>query len=108
MIIVGVALGLVIVLVTPDSAHAWGPITHVALGIQVIASGIAPFDSLHSVLQAAPEIFLYGSLAPDIVQGRRLQSRLRRHSHNWSTGLELLESAGGGPCRAFCSGDAAD
>jgi hypothetical protein len=51
-----------------------------------------------------PDAFLYGSLAPDIVQGRRFQSRLRRHSHNWSTGFGLLSAARGSEEQAFALG----
>jgi len=51
-----------------------------------------------------PDAFLYGSLAPDIVQGRRFQSRLRRHSHNWATGFGLLSAARGSEEQAFALG----
>ena len=64
-------------------------------GVQVLATVITSDHPLQAALVNMPEIFLYGSLAPDIVQGRRLQSRLRRHSHNWDTGLGLLNSAQG-------------
>src|ERR1700676_2453689 len=82
-----------VVLLDPSPAFAWGPVTHVALGIQALATVSTPDGLLQAALVNLPEVFLYGSLAPDIVQGRRLQSRLRRHSHNWSTGLGLLEAA---------------
>ena len=39
-----------------------------------------------------------------IVQGRRFQSRLRRHSHNWSTGFGLLSAARGSEEQAFALG----
>jgi hypothetical protein len=61
--------------------------------MQVLATVITPEHPLQATLLKLPEIFLYGGLAPDIVQGRRLQSRLRRHSHNWDTGFGLLGSA---------------
>jgi hypothetical protein len=93
-----------ILLLTPDSAFAWGPVTHVALGVQVLAGVVTPDHPLRATLLAFPEVFLYGSLAPDIVQGRRLQSRLRRHSHNWATGVGLLKSAPGEEERAFAFG----
>jgi hypothetical protein len=70
----------------------------------MLANVITPDHPLESILRNLPEVFLYGSLAPDIVQGRRLQSRLRRHSHNWSTGLGLLDSARGRNEQAFSYG----
>jgi hypothetical protein len=92
------------IVLSPQPALAWGPVTHVALGVQVLATAITPDHPLQATLLNLPEIFLYGSLAPDIVQGRRLQSRLRRHSHNWDTGLGLLKSAQGEEQRALAYG----
>ena len=85
-------------------AFAWGPITHIALGVQVLASVSTLEQSLQAILLSMPDAFLYGSLAPDIVQGRRFQSRLRRHSHNWSTGFGLLGAAHSSEERAFALG----
>jgi hypothetical protein len=104
MIIVAVCSVIAIVVFAPAPALAWGPVTHVALGVQVLATVITPDHPLQAALAGLPEIFLYGSLAPDIVQGRRLQSRLRRHSHNWTTGLDLLASARGPEQQAFAYG----
>jgi Zinc dependent phospholipase C len=102
--VIAAAIGFtVIFLLLPEPAYAWGPVTHIALGMQVLATVITPEHPLQA-LTNLPEVFLYGSLAPDIVQGRRFQSRLRRHSHNWSTGLGLLESARGEHERAFAYG----
>jgi hypothetical protein len=84
---------IVLVVMSPEPALAWGPVTHVALGMQVLATVITPEHPLQATLLKLPKIFLYGGLAPDIVQGRRLQSRLRRHSHNWATGFGLLGAA---------------
>ncbi len=92
------------VLLDPSPALAWGPVTHVALGIQALATVSTPDRLLQAVLAKLPEVFLYGGLAPDIVQGRRLQSRLRRHSHNWSTGLGLLAAAHAEKEQAFAMG----
>jgi hypothetical protein len=95
IIAASIGISLILVLLHPQPAYAWGPVTHIALGVQVLATVITPGHPLQAALANLPEVFLYGSLAPDIVQGRRLQSRLRRHSHNWATGLGLLESARG-------------
>jgi len=92
------------VLLDPSPALAWGPVTHIALGIQALATVSTPDGLLQAVLAKLPEAFLYGGLAPDIVQGRRLQSRLRRHSHNWSTGLGLLAAARAEKEQAFAMG----
>jgi len=95
---------IAVLLLTPQSAFAWGPVTHIALGVQVLANVITPDHPLRAALLAFPDVFLYGSLAPDIVQGRRLQSRLRRHSHNWATAASLLKAAPDDEERAFAYG----
>jgi Zinc dependent phospholipase C len=104
MIIAAAGCVIALIVLSPTPALAWGPITHVALGVQVLATVITPGHELEATLLSLPEVFLYGSLAPDIVQGRRLQSRLRRHSHNWATGLGLLKAARGAEQLAFAHG----
>lgn len=104
MIVASACCVIAVILCVPQPAFAWGPVTHVALGVQVLATVITPDHPLQATLLNLPEIFLYGSLAPDIVQGRRLQSRLRRHSHNWATGLGLLKSARGSEEQALAYG----
>ncbi len=103
-VIVACAVAAVVLLVAPSAVWAWGPVTHIALGIQALATIVPRSHPLYATLAAFPEIFLYGSLAPDIVQGRRLQSRLRRHSHNWTTGFGLLESAASPTAQIFALG----
>ena len=103
VIVSGVALVIAVSLM-PDPALAWGPVTHVALGMQVLATIVTDTHPLQAALGAFPEVFLYGGLAPDIVQGRRLQSRLRRHSHNWAVGQGLLKAAANNEDRAFAYG----
>src|ERR1700687_635174 len=106
IMILAAIFSLVVAIVMLDAAPAlaWGPVTHVALGVQALATVSTPDALLPAALAKLPEVFLYGSLAPDIVQGRRLQSRLRRHSHNWSTGLGLLEAARGEKEKGFALG----
>ncbi len=95
---------LTALLATPSVAWAWGPVTHVMLSVQTLAGSGNISDSLLSLIAAWPEVFLYGNLAPDIVQGRRLQSRLRRHSHNWSVAFELMAAAREAAAQVFALG----
>jgi Zinc dependent phospholipase C len=104
MILISTSIAFAIIVLIPEPALAWGPVTHIALGMRVLATVITPDHPLQDALLRLPEVFLYGSLAPDIVQGRRLQSRLRRHSHNWATGLGLLDSASDANQRVFALG----
>lgn len=105
MIIAGmIAFVIGFIALSAPPAFAWGPVTHIALGMQVLASVSTLEQPLQAILLSMPDAFLYGSLAPDIVQGRRLQSRLRRHSHNWTTGFGLLSAARGSEEQAFALG----
>lgn len=104
MLIAATTALIALILLTPEPALAWGPVTHIAQAMQVLATVASPERPLQAALLSLPEVFLYGSLAPDIVQGRRLQSRLRRHSHNWMTGLTLLEKSADDRERAFALG----
>jgi hypothetical protein len=103
LIAAAIAAGIAIILL-PTPAMAWGPVTHVAFGMQALATLVSEARPIYAALEAFPEVFLYGSLAPDIVQGRRLQSRLRRHSHNWAVALGLVEGASSDEERAFAYG----
>jgi hypothetical protein len=104
LIVVVIASVFGFIVLSAPPAFAWGPVSHIALGAQVLASVGSLEEPLQAILLAMPDAFLYGSLAPDIVQGRRLQSRLRRHSHNWSTGFGLLSAAQGSEEQAFALG----
>lgn len=104
MVLLAIGSICAFIVMLPEPALAWGPVTHIALGVQVLATVITPDHPLQASLLNMPEVFLYGSLAPDIVQGRRLQSRLRRHSHNWAIGLGLLDAAIDEEQRAFALG----
>lgn len=98
-----IALALGLIALDPAPALAWGPVTHIVLGVRTLAAQPDGAPVL-AALRNLPEVFLYGGLAPDIVQGRRLQSRLRRHSHNWTTGTGLLEAARNEREQAFALG----
>lgn len=82
-----------LVFLLPEAAHAWGPGTHVHLGLQLLASLdlVAPWVA--SLLSAHPVEFLYGSVAADIPLGKRYAPD-ERHPHAWTTGWELYEAAG--------------
>lgn len=105
MLVAGaIAFVIGFIALSAQPALAWGPVTHIALGVQVLGSVSTLEQPLQAILLSMPDAFLYGSLAPDIVQGRRFQSRLRRHSHNWATGFGLLSAARGSEEQAFALG----
>ncbi len=86
-----------------DAALAWGPGVHMAVADAVLAR----FDLLPlltaEALRNHRECFLYGSLSADIFIGKG-SSLKKHHSHNWSTGFALLDSARTAQLRAYALG----
>jgi len=76
----------------PGEALAWGPGVHLALGNAVLANlGCLP-PLIGGLLSHHREAFLYGCLSADIFVGKGTSFQ-PDHSHNWVTGLKLLNSA---------------
>lgn len=76
----------------PGEALAWGPGVHLALGNCVLANLPSLPPLLGGLLSHHREAFLYGCLSADIFVGKGTDFR-PEHSHNWVTGLKLLNSA---------------
>jgi len=88
-----IPLVVIFIFFIPSIAGAWGPLTHLYLGSQVIdlGAGIIPVG-VYAIVKRFKKDFLYGNLSADIILGRRFQ-RHKKNSHNWTVGLRLLESA---------------
>ena len=67
VMIVAAVIALIVgfIALSAQPAFAWGPITHIALGVQVLASVSTLEEPLQAILLSMPDAFLYGSLAPD-------------------------------------------
>jgi len=92
------------VLLLPSIANAWGPLTHIYLGYQIIDLGYALVPSLiYSLIKRYRKDFLYGNLSADIIIGRRFQT-LEKSSHSWDIAWKLLEVAKTDRQRAFSYG----
>ncbi len=84
---------LLSVLFIPSIADAWGPLTHVYLGNQVLDLGAALVPTgIYSLLKKFKKDFLYGNLSADIIFGRRFQG-IEKNSHNWDIAWKLIEVA---------------
>lgn len=100
----GVAVGLLMVFVLPERLLAWGPATHLHLGLEVLGSLDLFPGPLARLLSGQAMEFLYGSLAADIPLGKNYAPS-ERHPHSWKMGRELHDSAGDDPAlRAFAVG----
>jgi len=86
---------LSIVLITvllPAEALAWGGGIHLQLGVEVLADLGRVSGDLAALLTAHPKDFLYGCLAPDITLGKKYTHSLL-HCHRWGIGRTLLKEA---------------
>jgi len=92
------------ILLIPSLADAWGPLTHVYLGYQILDLGAALIPAgIYTILKKYRYDFLYGNLSADIILGRRFQT-FETNSHNWHIAWKLFESAKTDRQRAFAYG----
>jgi hypothetical protein len=99
-----VILVVSLLLMVPSFADAWGPLTHLYLGSELIeiAGSIIP-AALYGLLKKYRKDFLYGNLSADIIIGRRFQA-FEKHSHNWDTAWDLLDASETDRQKAFAYG----
>lgn len=89
-------LGPALLLLLPGEASAWGPGTHVHLGLEILRSLDLLPASVASLLIQRPLDFLYGSLAADISMAKKY-APVGRHCHHWHVAWEIHAAAGDDP-----------
>lgn len=82
-----------LLLLTPETAWAWGPATHVHTGVEILRSLDLLPGHLAGILAQYPIDFLYGNLAADISMGKKY-APVGRHCHHWHVAEEMYEEAG--------------
>jgi hypothetical protein len=88
----------------PSIAEAWGPLTHLYLGNQLLDLGVGVIPSgIYLLVKRFRKDFLYGNLSADIILGRRFQES-EKNSHNWAIAWKLLDSAETERQKAFAYG----
>ena len=90
---------VVLWLLIPEPAAAWGPGTHVALGELVLGALHLLPAAVRTIIERHPIAFLYGSVAADISFAKKYVPE-GRHCHNWHVGEEILDAAGDDSLRA--------
>ncbi len=91
-------------LLIPSIADAWGPLTHVYLGYQILDIGAALVPAgVYSIIKKYKNDFLYGNLSADIILGRRFQV-FDKNSHNWDIAWKLFRSSKTDRQKAFAYG----
>ena len=96
-------LVLVALCLTPATAWAWTPGTHVFLGDAVLRSLHLLPGTVAELLHAFPYDFLYGSIAADTSIAKKYAAA-GRHCHSWVVGGEISERARDDATRAFALG----
>ncbi len=92
MLLVSLLLSLVFLLLLPQCAYAWGPATHLQLGVEILKNAFVLEKGLQRVLLEFPYAYLYGCIAADIIFAKGL-ARVNEHSHCWRVGLGILDGA---------------
>lgn len=94
---------VVTLILIPDNALAWGPLTHVYLGNEIFSLLPALTPAVTSLLRKYREDFLYGNLMADSILGKKFLPETK-NTHSWDVGLELLEAVTTQQERAFVYG----
>lgn len=100
MVIVG---ALLILLLLPASALAWGGGIHLQAGLGILAHPELLPPTTAALLAAHPLDYLYGSIAADITLGKKFTHYLL-NCHRWNVGRKVLLSAGSDGERACALG----
>ncbi len=90
-------------LLIPSSAFAWGPLTHMYLGNELLSCAPLLPAGIHALIRKHKQDYLYGNLMADIIIGKKYLPD-DKSSHSWDVGLKLLDQAKSWPERAFAYG----
>jgi len=92
------------ILFIPSIAEAWGPLTHIYLGNEVLNLGMSVIPpGIYSVIKKFKSDFIYGNLSADIIIGKRFQE-LKKNTHNWDNAWKLFGAAKTDRQKAFAYG----
>ena len=92
------------VLCAPAHAWAWGPITHLAHGSEVLGNLTILGASLQQLLRRQRLAYLYGCIGADITQAKKYTRAQQAHCHSWDVGWAILRGAESETQRAFAYG----
>jgi hypothetical protein len=93
-------VGLILV---PTVSFAWGPMTHMFLGNELLSCAPLIPAGILALLKKHKQDFLYGNIMADIIIGKKYLPD-DKSSHSWEVGLKLLDQAEQWPERAFAYG----
>ncbi|MCB1214268.1 MAG: zinc dependent phospholipase C family protein, partial [Deltaproteobacteria bacterium] len=83
---------LLLGLMIPETLYAWGPGAHMSYALSVLEQLKSLHPQIASLLGTNPQVFLYGTIAADIILGKKYAGELY-HCHNWKVAFDLLDKA---------------
>jgi hypothetical protein len=87
----------------PSFAFAWGPMTHMYLGNELLSCASLLPAGIYALLKKHKQDFLYGNIMADMILGKKYLPD-DKSSHSWDVGMKLLDQAKTWPERAFAYG----
>lgn len=97
-IVYALAAGLLLI---PDPALAWGPISHLAHGSEMLKCLTILAPTLQQLLSRYPMEYLYGCVGADITLAKKYTRAMQAHCHSWQVGWQILTAAESDGQRAF-------
>ena len=98
------AVAVALVLLLPADASAWGPITHLTHGAEVLRNLTIAGVALQRLLRGHRLEYLYGCVGADITQAKKYTRAEQAHCHSWPVAWALVERARNEAQRAFAYG----
>lgn len=81
------------ILLIPDCANAWGPISHLAHGAEILKETTTLGMGLQQLLARHHYAYLYGCVGADITLAKKFTRRIQAHCHSWHVGWQVLAAA---------------
>jgi hypothetical protein len=95
---------VIAILLVPDAAAAWGPISHLAHGAEILRDLTILGTGLQQLLARHPVEYLYGCVGADITFGKKYTHAMQAHCHSWKVGWQVMRAARTDGERAFAHG----
>lgn len=87
----------------PSLAFAWGPLTHMYLGSEMLSLGALLPAGVYALIRKYRHDYLYGNLMADIIIGKKFLPE-DKNPHSWDMALNLLDSTETQQQQAFVFG----
>jgi hypothetical protein len=91
------------IVLIPSFAFAWGPLTHMYLGSEILSFGSLLPAGIYAMIRKYRHDFLYGNLMADIIIGKKFLPE-DKNPHSWDVALSLFDSAKTQQQKAFVYG----